>query len=515
MDEGILTSSCVSEEWELEGGSEEEDEALRRLPVDLGSRLSLAVAELQKATTTYGSELSAMPELLRAMREVIEAAQAPSPASRVSQIESDLISTTLANYESSKLLSKFFAERGGLIRKQFSSLGVVLRSASVPVGRRRATSAADQLSPRHKKIDSIGGVMPYICDLRAKSLTFGSDQSLKVLMEQETKSDVIEILENSLVWEWDVFRFSQVCDNKPLSVYMMFLYHHFNIEFQFPIEEEVFHAYFLLIEQSYQRVPYHNCIHAADVAQSVAFFLEKTKLASWIKPDDLLALLISAAIHDVDHPGRSNSFEIERRSDLAILYNDQSVLENHHVSLAFQLMKSTKEVDIFRRFSNARFKSIRETIISLVLATDMKSHFHVTAKLQAAFESDKKADTQTEIMDKENRVLLLQACLHAADIVAPCRPFDTFWNWTERLEKEWFEQGDEEKKLGAPVSSSMDRTNPSTEESQLAFCSYIVQPLYENWNGMTGNQLKDNAIRYLNQNIAHLKAKVDKKKNLN
>ena len=39
-------------------------------------------------------------------------------------------------------------------------------------------------------------------------------------------------------------------------------------------------------------------------------------------PLDEVASLIAAAVHDVDHPGRTNSFLVNAGNELAILYND-------------------------------------------------------------------------------------------------------------------------------------------------------------------------------------------------
>lgn len=47
--------------------------------------------------------------------------------------------------------------------------------------------------------------------------------------------------------------------------------------------------------------------------------------------------LISAAAHDVDHPGRSSAFLSNSDNGLAVLYNDVSVLESHHAALTFKL----------------------------------------------------------------------------------------------------------------------------------------------------------------------------------
>lgn len=38
---------------------------------------------------------------------------------------------------------------------------------------------------------------------------------------------------------------------------------------------------------------------------------------------DKVASLIAAAVHDLNHPGRTNAFLCNSNNDLAILYNDQ------------------------------------------------------------------------------------------------------------------------------------------------------------------------------------------------
>ena len=52
---------------------------------------------------------------------------------------------------------------------------------------------------------------------------------------------------------------------------------------------------------------------------------------------EYFALIVSALCHDLEHPGVNNPFLVSSRSDLATLYNDRSVLENHHCCRAFQV----------------------------------------------------------------------------------------------------------------------------------------------------------------------------------
>lgn len=47
-------------------------------------------------------------------------------------------------------------------------------------------------------------------------------------------------------------------------------------------------------------------------------------------------------IHDYDHPGLNNNFHLKIQSYLATLYNDRSVLENHHLAEVFDLMKTPR-----------------------------------------------------------------------------------------------------------------------------------------------------------------------------
>lgn len=49
-------------------------------------------------------------------------------------------------------------------------------------------------------------------------------------------------------------------------------------------------------------------------------------------------MIFGALCHDVSHRGRTNIFEINSLSNLAIRYHDKSVLEQHHAATAIKLM---------------------------------------------------------------------------------------------------------------------------------------------------------------------------------
>lgn len=63
--------------------------------------------------------------------------------------------------------------------------------------------------------------------------------------------------------------------------------------------------------------------------------------------------MIAATVHDVDHPGRTNSFLCNAGSELAVLYNDTAVLESHHAALAFQLTNRDSKSNIFKNIDRS------------------------------------------------------------------------------------------------------------------------------------------------------------------
>jgi cAMP-specific phosphodiesterase 4 len=52
-------------------------------------------------------------------------------------------------------------------------------------------------------------------------------------------------------------------------------------------------------------------------------------------------------------------------SELALMYNDESVLENHHLAVAFKLLQDSG-CDILQNLSMKQRQSLRRMVISMV-----------------------------------------------------------------------------------------------------------------------------------------------------
>ena len=64
------------------------------------------------------------------------------------------------------------------------------------------------------------------------------------------------------------------------------------------------------------------------------------------QPLILLTSYIAAIIHDFGHMGVNNNFLIHSMDELALLHNDHSPNENHHLAAAFKVLFHPRCADI-------------------------------------------------------------------------------------------------------------------------------------------------------------------------
>ncbi|KFQ95855.1 cAMP-specific 3',5'-cyclic phosphodiesterase 4D, partial [Nipponia nippon] len=182
---------------------------------------------------------------------------------------------------------------------------------------------------------------------------------------------------------------------------------------------------------------------------------------------EILAAIFASAIHDVDHPGVSNQFLINTNSELALMYNDSSVLENHHLAVGFKLLQE-ENCDIFQNLTKKQRQSLRKMVIDIVLATDMSKHMNLLADLKTMVETKKVTSSGVLLLDNySDRIQVLQNMVHCADLSNPTKPLHLYRQWTDRIMEEFFHQGDRERERGMEISPMCDKHNASVEKSQV------------------------------------------------
>ncbi|VDP73892.1 unnamed protein product [Echinostoma caproni] len=250
----------------------------------------------------------------------------------------------------------------------------------------------------------------------------------------------------------------------------------------FSIDPATLVRYLIRLEQNYHPdVPYHNSLHATDVIQTSHYLLQAEPLEDVFSDLEILAVLFASAVHDVDHPGLTNQFLINTGHDLALQYNDTSVLENHHLYVAFKLLNEP-ECDVFAALTAKKRQTLRRMVIELVLATDMSKHMSLLADLRTMVETKKVSGSGVLNLDNySDRIQILQNMIHCADLSNPAKPLRLNRKWTGRLMEEFFRQGDKERTLKIEISPMCDRESVAVEKSQVSFIDFVAHPLLESW----------------------------------
>ncbi|XP_052460579.1 cAMP-specific 3',5'-cyclic phosphodiesterase 4D isoform X1 [Carassius gibelio] len=311
-------------------------------------------------------------------------------------------------------------------------------------------------------------------------------------VKTETEDELAKELEDANKWGLNVFKVSEFSGNRPLTVMMHTIFQERDLLKTFKIPLDTFITYLMTLEDHYHAdVAYHNNIHAADVTQSTHVLLSTPALEAVFTDLEILAAIFASAIHDVDHPGVSNQFLINTNSELALMYNDSSVLENHHLAVGFKLLQE-ENCDIFQNLTKKQRQSLRKMVIDIVLATDMSKHMNLLADLKTMVETKKVTSSGVLLLDNySDRIQVLQNMVHCADLSNPTKPLQLYRQWTDRIMEEFFSQGDRERERGMEISPMCDKHNASVEKSQVGFIDYIVHPLWETWADLVHPDAQD------------------------
>jgi hypothetical protein len=189
---------------------------------------------------------------------------------------------------------------------------------------------------------------------------------------------------------------------------------------------------------------------------------------------DLLALLLAALCHDLEHPGTTNAYQVNAGSALALRYNDVSVLENHHCSCAFA---SLDRAGILKGLEAAEVKALRKLVVAAILATDMSVHKDLLARVSAqtndtgaAAGVEAAAGFSREL--PEHRELLVSFLLHCADLCCPLAPPTMSRRIAESLSVEFARQAERERAEGLPVTVSVAKDENAKAKMELGFIDY-------------------------------------------
>lgn len=280
-------------------------------------------------------------------------------------------------------------------------------------------------------------------------------------------------LEMQNIKNWNLSAFEVI---EPL-MYVRLMFLDFNLMSTFKIQPNTFHRFVVKVKENYLENPFHNFFHAFTVLHSSYMLMSIPKVFEIFNPQEIFAVLIAALCHDLGHRGYTNTFEINSLSDLSIRYNDKSVLENHHTSLAFQLLQES-DSNILSGVPKETFFYIRKIIIESILSTDMMKHFPLIGSHTERFNqiSEKPIGSL-----EEDCLHLASFIVHCCDLSHPTKNLALYTKWSKLVCEEFSHQYTQEIQQSLPPTDFMNGLNEveSYYKNEVGFLTVIVKPLWE------------------------------------
>mmetsp|Transcript_23813 Transcript_23813/g.34915 ORF Transcript_23813/g.34915 Transcript_23813/m.34915 type:complete len:805 (+) Transcript_23813:119-2533(+) len=278
---------------------------------------------------------------------------------------------------------------------------------------------------------------------------------------------------NKAMYRWDLDPFAT--RDADLMRYIEQMFKDFDLLTEFKIDIMKLRNFIMGAHSLYHSdVAFHNFKHGFSVMH-ITYHILRSGVAVCLTSLDILAALISALCHDLDHPGNNNAFEIATVSELALTHSNDSVLERHHSSVTHRLLHAPDN-NILENLSPQEQAEVHALVTDTIMATDMAVHFYHVERLEMAA----KSSPHFEACDSNSRRILLGHVVHAADLSGQVLAPDLATKWGDRCITEFRDQCAKEKALGIPVTAFMDGLDQDLQRMRLqhGFVGNIVLPLW-------------------------------------
>lgn len=222
------------------------------------------------------------------------------------------------------------------------------------------------------------------------------------------------------------------------------------------------HDYVQTVAAMYRENPFHNFEHASHVTMSVQKLLSRIvapdistpstesvhKHSYGLSSDPLsqFAVVLSALIHDADHPGVTNAQLVKEGAGIAAVYQNKSVAEQNSVDLAWDLLMEETYYDLRHAIyaTEDEFKRFRALIVNIVLATDIMDKdlgALRVARWNKAFneESVKELNESPTVDINRKATIVMEHLIQASDVAHTMQHWHIYRKWNARLFEEMYD----------------------------------------------------------------------------
>ena len=252
----------------------------------------------------------------------------------------------------------------------------------------------------------------------------------------------------------------------------------------------------------YRSNPFHNFEHASHVTMSVVKLLSRIVAPSdldfsdgrealstlhdhtyGITSDPLtqFACVVSALIHDADHPGVPNMQLINENSFLASYYRGKSIAEQNSVDLCWSMLQDDRFVDLRQAIytTESELQRFRQLIVNSVMATDIMDK-DLKALRNARWDTAFAVECSRPSVDGSNdggvlantnrkATIVIEHLIQASDVAHTMQHWHIYRKWNQRLFEEMY----------VAYKHGRAETDPSVNwyKGEIGFFDFYIIPL--------------------------------------
>lgn len=342
--------------------------------------------------------------------------------------------------------------------------------------------------------EGAASVIPY------EGEAFGKMQRKRTSLSLTDEIDHADIVAALRRWTFDHCELGE--DLSATMPYITSCFNYFGVLTKFQADMNSFENFIRSAKARYHyETPFHNWNHALTTLHCTFLLLDSKAFSGILEKQDIMGLLLAALGHDMEHPGFTNAFQIASQSQLAIRYNDHSVLENHHAAVTCQLLKG--EPGIAQHIDAKTRSRIRQVLVNSILGTDMAKHHETIAWLESNHVDLTSTRNEKTSLEADDALKLCVALLHSADVGHPTAPWYVHKRVSLLVATEFLAQYEEETRLGLPTLPFMGKDPAKLQELapiQVGFVQFVVAPLWSSLNFKGGEDHIQFAVSNLENN---------------
>ncbi|XP_032394872.1 rod cGMP-specific 3',5'-cyclic phosphodiesterase subunit beta isoform X2 [Etheostoma spectabile] len=265
------------------------------------------------------------------------------------------------------------------------------------------------------------------------------------------------------------------------------MYYEVGVVKKFQIPQEVLVRFMYSVNKGYRKITYHNWRHGFNVGQTMFTLLTTGMLKRYYTDLEVMAMITAAFLHDIDHRGTNNLYQVKSGNPLAKLHGS-SILERHHLEFG-KFLLADESLNIYQNLNRRQVEHVIHLMDIAIIATDLALYFKKRTMFQKIVDlshtyEDEKKWVDFMSLETTRKEIVMAMMMTACDLSAITKPWEVQSRVALSVAAEFWEQGDLERTvLEQQPIPMMDRNHaPELPKLQCGFIDFVCTFVYKEFS---------------------------------